>query len=271
MLGEHLAHPPEQPAGGLHAGAGDDGDEDEELLLGELAALAGEVVELDVQQLGDEVVGGVLCPPGDVVGVGLAAEVAVLGDLQRLAGLVAQLADGGVAHRRLVGFGDAHEHADGLDRHLGAEVEHEVEPVVALERVEAGGAERPDLVLELLHPARGERPGDQGPVHRVLRRVLVDEDARRHDRVGLDHLEDVALGRAQPRGVLQRGLDVGETAEAPEVESLVAVERRLVPQALVGRVRVGVDLDVVGVVVQVVAHMVVLGAHAGASGDSGRW
>ena len=52
----------------------------------------------------------------------------------------------------------------------------------------------------------------------------------------------------------QRGLDVGEAAEAPEVEPLVVVERRLVPKALVGRVRVGVDLDVVGVVVQV-AHV----------------
>ena len=55
-------------------------------------------------------------------------------------------------------------------------------------------------------------------------------------------------------GVLQRRLDVGEAAQPPEVEALVVVERRLVPQPPVGRVRVGVDLDVVRVVVEVVRH-----------------
>ena len=101
-----------------------------------------------------------------------------------------------------------------------------------------------------LHPLRREHPRDERTVHGVQRRVLVDEHARRHDRVCLDHLEDVALGRAEPLPVLQRRLDVGESAQAPEVEPLVVVERRLVPQPPVGRVRIGVDLDVVRVVVQ---------------------
>ena len=39
---------------------------------------------------------------------------------------------------------------------------------------------------------------------------------------------------------------------SPEVVALVVVERRLVPQPPVGRVRIGVDLDVVRVVVELV-------------------
>jgi hypothetical protein len=58
--------------------------------------------------------------------------------------------------------------------------------------------------------ARRERARHQQSVHRVQRGVLVDEHAQRHHRLGLDHLEDVALGRAQVLHVAQRVLDVGE-------------------------------------------------------------
>ena len=87
---EDLAHPAEQPARGLHAGAGDHGDEGEDLVRGQPADRAGEVLELDVQQLGDEVVGRVLRPPGDVVGVGVAVEVVIFADEERFARLVPQ-------------------------------------------------------------------------------------------------------------------------------------------------------------------------------------
>ncbi len=47
VLGQYLAHPAEQPTGRLHAGAGDHGDEREDL-VGQPADRAREVLELDV-------------------------------------------------------------------------------------------------------------------------------------------------------------------------------------------------------------------------------
>ena len=111
------------------------------------------------------------------------------------------------------------------------------------------------LVLDRVDPLRGERPRHQRTVDGVQRRILVDEHARRHDGIGLDHLEDVALGRAEPLRVPQRRVDVGVAAQAPEVVALVVVERRLVAQPLVGRVGVDVDLDVLRVVVQVAQRL----------------
>ena len=52
-------------------------------------------------------------------------------------------------------------------------------------------------------------------------------------------------------GSSQRRIDVGVAAQAPEVVPLVVVERRLVAQPTVGRVRVDVDVDVPWVVIQV--------------------
>ena len=119
------------------------------------------------------------------------------------------------AHRRLIRIGDADQHADGPHRQFGAEVPNEVEPVAADDRVQACDAERPDLVLELPHLLRREGPRHEGPVDGVQRGVLVDEHARRHDRIRLDHFEDVALGRAEPVGLPQRGVDVGVSAQSP--------------------------------------------------------
>src|SRR5262249_41876039 len=42
-------------------------------------------------------------------------------------------------------------------------------------------------------------------------------------------------------------MDVLVPGQRPEVVALVVIERRLLAEALVGRVRVGVDVDVVGV------------------------
>ena len=52
-------------------------------------------------------------------------------------------------------------------------------------------------------------------------------------------------------GVDQAALDVLEAADGEEVVLLVVVERRLVAQPAEHRVRIGVDLDVVRVVVHV--------------------
>src|SRR3989442_1080141 len=49
----------------------------------------------------------------------------------------------------------------------------------------------------------------------------------------------------------QRALDVVEAAHGVEVVLLVVIERRLVPQPLPHRIRIGVDRGVVGVVIEV--------------------
>ena len=116
MLGEHLAHPTEQPAGRFHARARDDGQEDQQLTGAEMARRTRLVLELDGQQLGDQVIGRVLLAPLDVVAEHIAVEVVVLVDRQRLTRLVAQHPMRLGPHRRLIGIGNADEHADGLHR-----------------------------------------------------------------------------------------------------------------------------------------------------------
>ena len=68
---------------------------------------------------------------------------------------------------------------------------------------------------------------------------------------GADDVEDVAAGVGEVLPGAQRRLDVGVARQHPEVVAVVVVDRRLVAQPGVGRVRVGVDLDVVGVEVDV--------------------
>ena len=60
-------------------------------------------------------------------------------------------------------------------------------------------------------------------------------------------------------GVEIAALDVCEPADRVEVVGLVVVERRLLPQPAEDRVRVGVDVHVVGVVVHVAGA---LGRHS---------
>jgi hypothetical protein len=158
-----------------------------------------------------------------------------------------------VSHGRLVGLGDAEEHADHAHRHHRTELGDDVEPVGADERVEAAGAERPHLVLEGGHAARGEHARHQPAVRRVHRWVLEHDHPRRQLHAGLDDLEDVAAAVREALPVDERLLHVGVPRQRPEVVPLVVVDRRLVPQALVRRVGVGVDADVVGVVVDVPA------------------
>ena len=127
----------------------------------------------------------------------------------------------------------------------------EVEPARADERIEAAGAERPDLLLEGVHPLRREHPRHQPAVEVVARRVLHEDVAGRQLDVGLDDLERRALAGPVGVPVLQGRLDVVEPAQGPEVVLLVVVERRLVPHPPPDRVRVLVDLDVERVVVDV--------------------
>ena len=168
-------------------------------------------------------------------------------DLHGLPRSGAQVGVGLVPDRDLVLLGDAEEHADDPHRQLGGELGDDVEAVRADQRVEAADAVVAHLVLERGHAPRGEDPGHEAPVHRVRRRVLEQDDARRELHAGLDDVEDVAAGVGEDLPVDERLLDVGVPRQRPEVVALVVVRRRLLAEALVGGVRVGVDVDVVGV------------------------
>ena len=209
MLGEQLGEPADEPAGRLVAGAGEHRGVGEDLVAGERARLAVLVLELGVEQRGHEVVGGVLGAPFDVVGEHVAAGDLVLLDDHGLAGLGAQVGVGAVAHRFLVLFGDAEQHADDAHRQHRAEFGDDVEAAGADERVEARGAELAHLVLERGHPPRREHPRHQAAVHRVDRRVLEQDHARRQLDVGLDDVEDVAARVGERLPVDERLLDVG--------------------------------------------------------------
>ena len=86
------------------------------------------------------------------------------------------------------------------------------------------------------------------------RRILVDEDARRHDWIGHYDFEDVALGRAEPCGVFERSIHIVVAADTPERMPVVVVDRGFVSQAPVGGVGIEVDVEVPWVVVQVAQH-----------------
>ena len=123
--------------------------------------------------------------------------------------------------------------------------------VGAVERVEFDLAVAPDLRLDGVHLARREHPRHQPAIGGVARRIVEDHHARRHLDVGLDQLEDRAVARDQPAVILQRRLDVVPTRDRPEVVLLVVVERLLVAHPLPHGIRIGVDLEVVRVVVEV--------------------
>ena len=181
MLGQHLAAPADQSAGGVVAGRGDDVDVGEQLLAGQAARRPGLVLELGVQQLGHDVVGRVVDAPVDVLGEDLAAEHVV----SRL-GLVAAERVEVVAYRLALVVRNADEHADDPGRHDRAEVGGEVEAAGADQRIEQLGAHRPDLRLQAGDLAGREHARQQAAMDRVGGRVLEDQRAGRELDVGLE-------------------------------------------------------------------------------------
>jgi hypothetical protein len=276
VVGEDLAGPADQAGGGLVAGGGDEVDVVEDLVPREAPGLARLVLELGLEQLGHQVVGGVLGPPVQVVGeeLRLLAALEHLGvDVGHLAVVEPQPLVDAVPQGLLVGLGDAEEHADGAHRHLRPQVPDEVEATRAHQRIEGVRGELAHLALDGVHPPGREHAGQDAAVPVVTRRILEDEGPRRHLEVGLDQLEQRALRRAERLPVLEPGLHVVEPAERPEVVPLVPVQRRLLPQAAPDRVGVGVDVEVVRVVVQLAGllgggHRLPLGAapHHGSAG-----
>ena len=147
----------------------------------------------------------------------------------------------------LVGFGNAHEHPDHLHRNLGGEIPHEVEAFPANQRLSGSCAEIANQRFDRGDPLRGEHPRHEGSVHRVLRRILVDEQSGWHWQI--HHADQPTLGRGKGVPVAQDPFHVIEAAHQVEVVPIVVVERGLIAKTLVHLIRIGVDLPVVRVVV----------------------
>ena len=81
--------------------------------------------------------------------------------------------------------------------------------------------------------------------------ILGRHDAGRHLHSGLDELEHVAAARCEGGAVGESAFDVVVAAHRVEVVAVVVVQRGLIAQALVRRIRVAMDLDVVRVKVHI--------------------
>ena len=240
---------PIRPGRGLVPGPGQQADVAEDLLAGERPRRARLVLELGVEQLGHQVVGGVLGAPGDVVRERLELGRAVVLGLVRNAFLESQALVEVVPDRLLVLLRDTEQHPDDPHRHELAQVRDEIEAARADEGVERLRAEGPHLGLECLHLLRREDPGEQASVEVVIRRVLEEDGPGRDLHSGLDDLEDRASSRDVGLPVEHGRVDVLPATQREELVLLVPIQRRLVAQPLPHRVRVRVDGEVVGVVV----------------------
>ena len=86
---------------------------------------------------------------------------------------------------------------------------------------------------------------------RVNGRVFPHHDAGGHLDARPQDVEQIPSATGEDFPVHQRLLDVLVTGQRPEVVTLVVVDRRLFAKALIGRIGVGVDIDVVRVEVDV--------------------
>ena len=249
ILREQLARPSDEAGGRLVARSSEKADVAENLVAGERAHLPVAVGELGRQQFRDEVVGRVFGPPLDVLRIIGSAEVRrrrhghdALLQPEALVDLVPQCL--------LVLLGDAQKHADCAHRDLRAQVGDEVEAFFPDERVKSPGRIRADLGFDRSQAPGREHAAQESTVQVVIRRVFKDEHARRQFEVRLDDLYDRAFGRAVGLPFDTAALDVGVAADGVELVFVVVEERRFVAQPLPHGVRVGVDLEVVRVVIR---------------------
>ena len=238
MLGEDLAGPADEPVGGFIAGAGDDVNEDQNLLARQLAICAGLVGKLDIEQLGHQIVRRIFDAPVEIFLVALADETMV-GIIAGLAGLGAQVFIDARLHALEVFLGDAEQHADDAQRHFGAEIIDEIEAPAFNQRVQRLGAKGADLRLQRVHLFGREHAGEQAAMHGVQRRVFEDENAGRDGHVLLDDLKNAAAAGDEGIAVEQAALDILVAAHRVEIILLVVIERRFLAQPGPGRIGVG--------------------------------
>ena len=114
MVGQHLASPPDEPGRGLVAGGGEQVDVAQQLVTRQPAACALRVLELRLEQLGHQIIGGMLHPPVDVLRERLALVASRCLEIHVGHGAILEpqaLVDA-VPEHLLVLLRDAKEHAD---------------------------------------------------------------------------------------------------------------------------------------------------------------
>ena len=169
------------------------------------------------------------------------AGVAPLGDIDE--GAVA------IPDAFLMFFGDAQQISDGPHRHHRPEVGDEIESPRTDERVEFAGAEFTHQGFDGQHASRREDTRQQPAVQVVQRRILEQQNARRH----LDVVEQ-NVGGGPAAGsigfpVVQFARDVVVAAQRIEVVLFVVIQRRFFTHPFPHRVRVVVDIGIIRVVI----------------------
>ena len=249
VVGEELHREADEARCGLVAGAGNHAGVGDHFVARERTPRAVGFVDLGVQQLGHEVVGWVPRAPVDVVGEHR-QDVVERGLVERdRRAIGAECLVGSLAVGELIGLGDAEQEPDGPQRNLHTELADDVELVPSDQRVQRANAVAADEGFEIEHASRREHACEQGSVRIVDGRILEEEDPWWDLDAGADDLQDRAAAGAVCVPVEKRGLDVVPPAQRVEVERLVPVQRRFVPEPAPGRVRIIVDVHVVGVVV----------------------
>ena len=112
--------------------------------------------------------------------------------------------------------------------------------------VDVGIGELADVRLKGSHPPRCEGTGDQAAQSPVVRGVHAQKG---HHRPGFEDitLQRNPVGIREAHRVPESGQNIGMTRKRPEITLLAVVDRCLLAQARIGRVRIFVDLPVVGI------------------------
>jgi hypothetical protein len=171
---------------------------------------------------------------GDVGGVRIS--------LERLIGPRPQL--------QAVRLGHPQHGEDDVHRQQGGEVGHQVSATAFGKRLEQVLGERSDVRRQLREVSPSEPLADE-PAELLLAGWVEEQDHRPVDEgfcvVDAHQLEDRAPRGAEGPVVPTRRVDVRVAGQRVEVQLIVAVHRRVVPQPSVGRIRIDVELPCVGI------------------------
>ncbi len=189
--------------------------------------------------------------PVDIVGEHLPRHHFGLFDPHRLARSGTQITVGLVAYGNLVFLGNTQQHSDHAHWQHRRQLGDDIEPLETDQRIETADAVGAHLILEQRHAFRSEDPRQQPAMARMHGWVFPHDDACGYLNVGTQHIEQVAPAVREDLPVHQGLLDVFVTGKGPEVVPLVVVDRRLFTKPLVRRIGISVDVDVVGVEIDV--------------------
>ena len=147
-----------------------------------------------------------------------------------------------------VRLGHPHEFGDHIHRQLAGELVDVVETVRLQSGVEVLHGDLGDARLEFANAPRGEAFRHQSAQPQV-RGIVEREEGHHLVRVqgARDRVERDAVLVRQRRAVAEALQHVGMPRQRPELQFVVAIERRLVAQPLVVRVRIFVEVVVVRV------------------------